>query len=281
MSTGDKSIVIEDSDNILHDFGIIAENPYNNSYYFPNIFQNGSNSEVNIDGEKIESDSNLVYYKGIIFNLKNTTKGNFKIPIKENNSTVVKKIENFANEYNKVMTELNNKLKDGGFEKSFVTLKLKRELTKAVFLDVEDKDVTDIGLNLKEEKNFITKLQLDNISQKKFNFSLQDLLYSIGITNNQDDTISINKDRLEKAVESNKENIYKLFFSDNGVINRLKNIINKAINTENGMIVNEISQIFSEKLSEISELYQKEKVYSQFYSEKLETLNQIIQDNTG
>ncbi len=276
METGDKSIVIEDDDNILHDFQIVAENPYNDSYYFPNIYQQGTNAVVDINGKSITSVSNLIEYNGLLFNLKQVTNGEYTVKIKSDDDNVYNKIESFVNEYNKVINDLNDKLKNDNFTRSFVALKMKRELKKAIFSDVGNKDLISIGLNLEDDKNYITSLQLDNISDKKYNFSLHDLLYSIGITSNNDETISINEEKLKNSIKKDKDGVYNLFFSDNGVIFRLKQTLNKFTDPDNGMIVNEINQISSEKLSDIFKLYEKEKVYTQFYTEKLSNLNNLI-----
>lgn len=276
FETGDKTIVIDDSDNILHNFNIIAENPDDDSYYFPNIFQQGTNADVVINGKEISSVSNLISYNGMLFNLKHVTNGDYTLKINADNDTVFNKIKMFVNEYNRVIKDLNEKLEDDNFTKSFVVLKMKRELTEAVFSDVKNIDVTDIGFNLLDEKNYITPLQLRDLTNKKFNLSLHDLLYSIGIKNNNDETIEIDEDTLKNSIKKNKSGVYNLFFSENGVVNRLKEVVNKVINTDNGMIANEISQISSEKLSEIFKLYEKEKVYAQYYAEKLGTINEII-----
>ena len=67
-----------------------------------------------------------------------------------------------------------------------------------------------------------------------------------------------------------------MFFSEDGINKRLKKILDNVLDSSNGIIKNEISTLTSDDLKEIQQFFLKEKVLTNYYEEKLSTLNQII-----
>ncbi len=278
IETGDKTISFEDSDDILHDFNLIEDNPLNNSTYFPNILQNGENAEITINNKKVTSQSNKINLGDLTIDIKKITKQNQIIKIKNDDTSAYNDIISFVNNYNAVIKDLNEKLTDDNFKDSFVALTIKRKLKISVFADIETgTDITDIGLDLKDNKQYLNELAISQASEKKFQNSLKDALNSLGIIENDDETIQIDKTTLKSSIKNKKDFVNKVFFSKNGAINRLKFFLEDVLDDSTGMIKNEIYQLSNDDLNEIKAFFIKEKLLTNHYEEKLSTLSKVIE----
>ncbi len=278
IETGDKTISFEDSDDILHDFNLIEDNPLNNSTYFPNILQNGENAEITINNKKVTSQSNKINLGDLTIDIKKITKQNQIIKIKNDDTSAYNDIIAFVNNYNAVIKDLNEKLTDDNFKDSFVALTIKRKLKISVFADIETgTDITDIGLDLKDNKQYLNELAISQASEKKFQNSLKDALNSLGIIENDDETIQIDKTTLKSSIKNKKDFVNKVFFSKNGAINRLKFFLEDVLDDSTGMIKNEIYQLSNDDLNEIKAFFIKEKLLTNHYEEKLSTLSKVIE----
>ncbi len=278
IETGDKSIVINDSDNIFHDFEIIKNNPVNDGIYFPNIAQEGKNAVYEINGKNFVSESNIINYKNmtIVLNKATSTEENFKV--KKDEEDIYNSIVTFVNNYNYIMESLNKDLTDDNLYNTFTGNFIKRGMKIAAFSDVSTKDIINMGLELKENKEPVNEMEILLLKDgKNYNNSISKKLLSLGLKGNDDETISVDENKLKSVIKNNYTYIKEVFFSENGVIAKLKDFTDKITDENNGIISFEMNNLSSEDLREIKTYYNKEKIISDYLNNKLSDISEIVQ----
>ncbi len=277
--TGDILIDIEDDNNIFHYLEIIAENPYNNSIYFPNVAQYGEDAEIELNGQTYKSHLNTLNIKNLVISIKNKI-SNAKFAIENNNDEVFKQIENLVNNYNELINKINYYLSENmPLENNFGLLLIKRGLKIAFFNNYSD--VNSIGLNINEDKNRIKEFEIyskviDSI--KKFNNSLIDKLYSIGIRSNNDEIVLIDKEKLKKSIKEDPQKIKNIFLGKNGIKDNLIDFLNKVVDKDYGIIENEMNKLTMEDFKKMIKNFLKEKGHFDYIVEKLHSIKELIKN---
>ncbi len=278
IEPGDKSIVIDDSDNIFHDFEIIKENPVNDGTYFPHVLQEGENAQYTINGEDFTSESNTVNYNGLTINLKQVTSVAKDFKIAKNSDEIYNDIVSFVNNYNNMIESLNIAIKDENPDNLFTGKIIKRGMKISLFSDVSSKDVTDFGLDLKENKETLDEMEVRLLnSVKNYNNSMAEKLRSLGLKGNDDETVSVNSVKLKNAIKNDFKSIKEVFLSENGVKSRLKEFADKVLDQNNGIIAYQIGAITSEDLEKIKSYYNKAKITAEYLTDKLNDINSLIE----
>lgn len=88
----------------------------------------GKNSIVNVNGSDIENSSNDVDINGVQLSLKKVSTTAQKVSVTTNVDGIVSKIKEFVEGYNKVVDELQNKLKEKHIEIISLLQKNKKRL---------------------------------------------------------------------------------------------------------------------------------------------------------
>ncbi len=279
VETGKIEIDIEDDNNIFHNLGIIAENPYNNLTYFPNIAQNGEDAKIELNGKTYTSHSNTFYVDNLLITV-NKKIDNGKFEIENNTEKIYNQIETLVEKYNHLINKINSYLSENQpLENNFGLLLIKRGLKLAFFNNYSD--VTSIGIDIKNDKNFIKELEIYSsiINEvKKFNNSIIDKLYSIGIKSNDDETIVIDKEKLKNAIKSNPVEVKNIFLGKNGIKNNLQNFLSKVLNKDSGIIEHEINKLTMEDFKKLIKNFLKEKGNFEYILEKLHSIESIVKN---
>ena len=275
--TGNIKIIIDDDNNVFHSLGIIAENPLNNETYFPNILQNGEDAEISINGKELKSHTDIFVYNSLTVRVKKKIE-NATFKITDNDEEIFNKIKEFVSNYNSIIGLINNYLSEGNeLENDLGLLLIKRGMKLAFFHDYYK--VSEKGIDIKLDKNYIKELEILGINKdnsKKFNESIVNKLYSIGIKSKEDETIIIDEKLLKESIKKEKVQLKKLFFSKNGIIENLKNFLNKVLNEDYGIIKVEISNTTSEGIKKIEKNLLKEKGNFSYFVERLKYISGLI-----
>ncbi|GEM_PF-4063977 len=281
IESGDIALNIEDNDNIFHDLNIIKDNPLNNLSYYPNVYENGENALVEINGELIESQSNVLSSNNDIFILKNISDVPKSADVLKDEDSAISDVKEFISNYNNLITSLNDKVMNENFDDLSADLsKIKRELKNAIFDDISyEENFSDIGGNIQNDKNYLTDLEISHSSEKNFHNSIRDGITSLRLKSNQDETLIISEDKLSDMLKDNPDSVNQIFFSENGIIDRLKTFFDKVIDGGDGMISSEISQLTNSYFSEIEDFYNQHRATINYYEEKFSQLNSIIEND--
>lgn len=203
--TPSKSTIKFDND---HDFGEL------NTIRMRQI-QAGANASITIDGIEVTSTSNMVkdVIPGVTLNLKKSASDTtLTLSISRDYEAVKKKIEEFVNAYNEAIEAINSHLKYN-------------ETTK------EPGGVLFGDNTLKTIKSSLTQIILNKVSGVAENFSTLGLL---GISIGRDGKLTINDDRFYDYMESNFEDLKKLFVAGWSSTNSNLIYIYHTINTQPG-----------------------------------------------
>ena len=278
LETGDRTIVITDSNNIFHDFEIIKENPVNDGIYFPNVLQKGENAVYSVNGKNYISEDNFVNYNGLTISFHEPTSGEKSFKVSQDNEGAYENILSFVDNYNYIVQSLNNVLTDDNIANKFTPKIIKRGLKIAVFSDVSSNDIKELGLDLKENKETLNEMEVLFLKEKKnYNNSIYKKLLSFGLKDNDDETISVDSGTLKNSIKKDFSNVKEVFLSEDGVIARLKDFVEQVVDEDNGIISFHLDSLSSEDLEKIETYYNKEKITSEYLSDKLEDIISIVE----
>ncbi|MBM7570235.1 flagellar hook-associated protein 2 [Aquibacillus albus] len=190
------------------------------------------------DGYDVETFNNSYTLDGVTFQFKDTTDGNATISVNNDVDASVEKIVDFVDQYNKLIEEVNGKLREERFRDY-------KPLT-----DEQKDEMSENEIELWEEKAKSGLLRSDNIlSSGMFdmrqnwygqvdNSSEFSHLAEIGIetSSNYLDSgkLIVNEDELRQALREDPESVYKLFSNDEegasrGIVNRLEDSLEATI----------------------------------------------------
>ncbi|WP_250278531.1 flagellar filament capping protein FliD [[Clostridium] colinum] len=258
---------------------IDVENKESNAKYIK-----GQDAEFEIDGIKTTRPSNDVTMNGISFTINGTGKVNMSAT--NDVDGAVKKIKEFVDDYNKLVTEFNNAFtenrprsgKYGYYEP--LTDEEKKALSDDQIKKYEEQ--AKKGLLYKDENlnNFLTSLR-DNIYKSVDIGGKTISLHEIGITTtknyNDGGKLQIDEEKLRKALQERGDEVKQLFTkSGNGIADSIKKDINDAIGSKgylrqkagikgttsatNNDLTKELKEI-TKKLSEERERLQNKEIY--------------------
>ena len=221
----------------------------------------GQNAIVNIDGVTVERASNDFAYNGMNISLKSTTgnyldeNGNFtensdgslatvdgsvdnkaEINTKRDVTKIVDTLKAFVEDYNKLIEDLNKKIHEDADYKKYPPL------TDAQKKEMSDKEIelweekTKVGLlrNDKDISTFLTEMRSAMYTKGDSKF----VLSNIGINSSSEwsdfGKLSIDEDTLKKALQSEPNEVAKIFVGDNGLATKLNKICDKCAGTSSG-----------------------------------------------
>ena len=197
----------------------------------------GTNARVNIDGEDIEYAGNEIKYNGINLTLKKVT-GNESVNIEtsRDNDKALDTIVSFVEDYNKLIKDLNDKIHEKAEYKKYMPL-----------TDAQKDEMSESEIKKWEEKTNKGLLNGDN-DISKFLSEMRTVLYTkvgdkkmlsdIGISSSSDwkdyGKLTVDKDKLKDAIQSDIKGVQDIFTGDTGICSRLSDVCKKAANTSSG-----------------------------------------------
>ncbi len=277
--TGDIKMIIDDDNNVFHDLGIIAENPLNNETYFPHILQKGQDAEIVIDGNDLKSHTGIFEYDNMTITIKKLI-DNATFSIVPNDDGIYNKIVDLINNYNQIIDLLNGYLKKNEtLENDLGLMIIKRGMKLSFFYNYNE--LLEKGIDIKNDKNYLYELEILSIPKSKFKDKFQnsiiDELYNIGIRSNKDEIIVFDKAKLKSAIKKDPFSLKELFFSNNGIINNLTNFFEKILDKDYGLIKTEQENISSENFKKLKKGLTKEQLTFEYFLSKLRSIEGIIQ----
>lgn len=216
--TPNKSSIKFDSD---HNFGIVGT-------IRARQIQAGSDAIIAIDGVEVHANSNRVsdVIPGVILNLKKASSDTtVTLTLMRDYDTIIDKIEEFVKAYNEVIDTINAQMKYN---------EDKKEPGGPLFGDS----------TLRSIKTQLTQIALNRISGVSDNFSTIGL---IGINIGEDSKLTINNETLRDYLESNFEDVRKLFVFDWSSTNSHLSYIYHTIDTHPGTY-----EIYIESINPVS-----------------------------
>ena len=215
---------------------------------------NGSDCKATItkDGKTYEVEGNKtnnITLDGVTFKFNNVTKEDAQITGKADVTKVKENIVKFVNDYNKLMEKLNTLITE------------KRDKSYMPLTDAQRKEMSESEIELWEKKVKEGQLSRDSDLTRIRNAMKSTMsslvggtsssLKSIGITpvadynGTKNGTFTIDEDKLTSALESNMEDVMKLFVStgtdkdesDKGLLQKLKSVFDTETQTNKGSLI--------------------------------------------
>lgn len=227
---------------------------------------NGSDCKATItkDGKTYEvvgNKTNNITLDGVTFKFNNVTKEDAQITGKADVTKVKENIVKFVNDYNKLMEKLNTLITE------------KRDKSYMPLTDAQRKEMSESEIELWEKKVKEGQLSRDSDLTRIRNAMKSTMsslvggtsssLKSIGITpvsdynGTKNGTFTIDEDKLTSALESNMEDVMKLFVStgtdkdesDKGLLQKLKSVFDTETQTNKGSLIKKAGMVGSSTAS--------------------------------
>lgn len=227
---------------------------------------NGSDCKATItkDGKTYEvkgNKTNNITLDGVTFKFNNVTKEDAQITGKADVAKVKENIVKFVNDYNKLMEKLNTLITE------------KRDKSYMPLTDAQRKEMSESEIELWEKKVKEGQLSRDSDLTRIRNAMKSTMsslvggtsssLKSIGITpvsdynGTKNGTFTIDEDKLTSALESNMEDVMKLFVStgtdkdesDKGLLQKLKSVFDTETQTNKGSLIKKAGMVGSSTAS--------------------------------
>lgn len=175
-------------------------------------------AEVYIDGQLVSSSSNTVTsaIDGVTINLLKADSGNVHdLTVARDTDTIRNNILSFVSSYNTLVNYMND----------------------VTFFDPSQSNSAGVLLGDSTLRTLSNQVRLQiNDSVEGTNSSINTLV-DLGITTNDDGTISVDNNQLNTLLSTNMSDIADLFSSDDGIATRLDSVINEYVKT-NGLLDN-------------------------------------------
>ena len=195
--------------------------------------QDDLNAKIKVDGIDIVSQSNRIenVIKGVIINLHSSQQDGetpLRLTISTDVDTVKKEIKEFIDKYNEIINYIT--------EKSKIDI----ESNKRGYLAGEP-----TYSQLKFKLRWLISGPVEGVKEGN-----PSLLSEIGIKMNKDGTLKISDDeKLTEAIENNNEAVSDLFNLENGIGNRVNNLLESFVRT--GGIVDTSKKMISQRIDNI------------------------------
>lgn len=203
-------------------------------------YSSGENAKLNIDGVDTERSSNTFTINGINFQLKSETPtGEFEeITVSRGTDQIVEGIKSFINDYNTLIGELNDLIREDPAYKKYPPL------TDAQKKEMSEKEIDLWQIEAKKgllRNDTAIAGFLNTMRTAMYEKPMGSLLaiYDIGIETSSDwkdqGKLVLSTDgeaKLRKLIDSNPEDVMRLFTDEkDGLASKLNNIIKSAANT--------------------------------------------------
>lgn len=200
------------------------------------IHTEGKDAQLKIDGEDVSYSGNDVTYNGINLTLKSVTNGAVNIETSKDVDKALDTVVSFVEDYNKLIEDLNKRIHEKAEYKKYPPL-----------TDAQEDEMSDKEIEKWNEKTKTGLLNGDS-DISRFLQEMRAVLYTkvgdskmlddIGIKSSSDwkdyGKLTINKDQLTEALETDMDGVADIFTGKNGIASRLNTACKKAANTSSG-----------------------------------------------
>jgi flagellar hook-associated protein 2 len=211
----------------------VIEKMFGNSH----VFDEGTDAEVEIDGETITYSSNDIKYNGINLTLKKTTGDDtVNIETARDNDKTLDTIVSFVEDYNALIKDLNDRTHEKAEYKQYMPLTdaQKDEMSESEIKKWEEKTNKGLLNGDKDISSFLSEMR--SVLYTKVGDSK--MLSEIGIESSSDwkdyGKLTVDKDKLKDAIQNDMNSVKKIFTGDNGICSRLESACKKVANTSSG-----------------------------------------------
>lgn len=229
-------------------------------------YSNGTDAHLNIDGVDVVKNSNVFTIDGITYNLKSTTGTPVNFSVDQDIDGAVSKIEKFIGDYNKVISDLSDKVnekKDSDYAP--LTADQKSQMNQTQIDQWEAKAKTGLLGNDDYIENLLGNLRgafYDNVKSAGTNaaaIGLGTFSYETG------GAISVDETALRKALESNPQQVAQVLtgrsastnpatkYSESGLMSRMQASVSGFLNDYNGYRTDSFNTQYRELTSDISD----------------------------
>ncbi len=196
--------------------------------------QTGADATFTLDGVTTTRSSNSFTIDGVQYELNENTTSEITVTVKTDTTDTEERILNFVDQYNKLINNINNLVKE------------ERDRDYGPLTDAQKEEMTDEEIEIWEEKAKVGLLRNDSLlnglmtelrgSLFATSSTLGINLMDLGITTSKDHTnggqLVVDKDRLIEAIESNPDGVKKLFTdSESGLGVTMDSILDKYVET--------------------------------------------------
>ncbi|EHL15630.1 MAG: flagellar filament capping protein FliD [Peptoanaerobacter stomatis] len=182
----------------------------------------GKNSIVNVNGSDIENDSNDVDINGVKLSLKKVSTTAQKVSVETDVDGIFAKIKEFVEGYNKVVDELQNKLKEKTYRDYKPLTKEQKEAMKENEIKLwEEKSKSGLLANDSTIKSMLSKMRAGMYEKVEGAGSMYELGITTGTYKNGA-KLEINEEKLKNAIAKDPQKVLDTLFKAPEDINNYK-----------------------------------------------------------
>lgn len=182
----------------------------------------GKNSIVNVNGSDIENSSNDVDINGVQLSLKKVSTTAQKVSVTTNVDGIVSKIKEFVEGYNKVVDELQNKLKEKTYRDYKPLTKEQKEAMKENEVKLwEEKSKSGLLADDSTIKSMLSKMRSGMYQKVEGAGSMYELGITTGTYKNGA-KLEINEEKLKNAISKDPQKVLDTLFKAPEDINNYK-----------------------------------------------------------
>lgn len=178
----------------------------------------GTNATVTIDGKSYDNDTNKLTVAGVTYTFLDSTQAGQKatISVSQDTDKIVDYMKSFVEDYNKLLDSLNEKLSEKKYsDYKPLSKRQEEEMTEKQIEKWNEKAKSGLLYHNSEIQALVSSMREAIYTKVDAVDSQYNTLSSIGITTtNTRGHLTINTDKLKKALADDPDCVYQLFASD-------------------------------------------------------------------
>ncbi len=229
----------------------------------------GTNASVTIDGKTYDNDTNKLTVAGVTYNFLDTTKnedGTVKkatISVSQDTDKIVDYVKSFVEEYNKLLDSLNEKLSEKKYsDYKPLSKRQEEEMTEKQIEKWNEKAKSGLLYHNSDIQALVSAMREAIYTKVDAVDSQYNTLSSIGVTTtNTKGHLTLDTDKLKKALADDPDCVYQLFASDQdssyiaGSTNKNKiTESQKRLDYANTGIANRLDSVMTTHMKKISDI---------------------------
>lgn len=227
----------------------------------------GTNASVKIDGKTYDNDTNKLTVAGVTYTFLDSTKDvvgkKVTVSVSQDTDKIVDYVKSFVDDYNKLLDSLNEKLSEKKYsDYKPLSKRQEDEMTEKQIEKWNEKAKSGILYHNSEIRELVSAMREAIYTKVDAVDSEYNTLSSIGITStNTKGHLTLDTDKLKKALAADPDCVYQLFASDQdssyiaGSTNKNKiTEAQKRVDYANTGIANRLDNVMTTHMKKISDI---------------------------
>lgn len=230
-TSGEKNIIgitagNSDTATLLNNLHLASYNAQNNTLGSELSFTNGTaveaakgtNAQATIDGKTYDLETNKITVAGVTYNFNNVSEvgKTTTVNVSQDTDTIVDNVKKFVDMYNTMLDSLNDKLSEEKYsDYKPLTKEQEAEMTEEQIKKWNEKAKSGLLYHNKEVRNLVSDMREALYTPVDAVDSKYNSLSAIGITTTTTKGhVTLDEDKLRKALTEDPDCVYQLFASD-------------------------------------------------------------------